>query len=116
MSSNTVVAIDDHFNSRMIRTDNLGAAKGRPINPFASRSSHNSSSIEAERQLAPEVSALPKVGAVYGTRGVFGTIERVVDTKVVHHILFDERNDKHPSSGKLLHTTDKLPTDGTREK
>lgn len=114
--SNTVVAIDDHFNGRMIRTDNLGAAKARPVNPFANRSSHNSSSIEAERNLAPEVSALSKVGAVYGTRGVFGTIEKVVDTRADDHILFDERNNTHPSSGTQLHTTDKLPMDGTREK
>lgn len=116
MSSNTVVAIDDHFNSRMIRTDTLGAAKARPINPFANRSSHNSFSIEAERNLAPEVSALAKVGAVYGTRGVFGTIEKVVDTREDDHILLNERNNLHPSGGTQLHTTNKLPTDGTRVK
>lgn len=113
---NTVVAIDDHFNSRMIRTDTLGAAKSRPVNPFANRSFHDSASLRAERSMAPEVSAYTKVGAVYSEAGVGGTVERVVDTKEEQYIMLDQRNNTHPSSGTRLHTTLKLPTDSTREK
>ena len=114
--SSIEATIDDHFTSRMVRTDALGVAKARPVNPFATRSSHNSSSLLVERSLVPEVSALTKVGAVYAQPGVFGTIDKVVDTKVEQFILFDTRNLTHPSSGKQLHTTDKLPVHGTREK
>lgn len=109
--SNTLVAIDDQFNSRMIRTDK-GAGQPRPVNPFASKSTHNSLSLEAERNMAPQVAALAKVGAVFEQ----GAVERVVDTKANDHILFDQRNNTHPGSGTRLHTTNKLPVDGTREK
>jgi len=114
--STTDVAIDDHFTARMVRTDALGAGKPRPVNPFANRSAHSSSSVQSERSFAPEVSVLPKVGAVYEQPGVFGTIEKVVDTKEEQYIMLDDRNINHPSSGKQLHTTGKLPTDATREK
>lgn len=114
--SSTEVAIDDHFTARMVRTDALGAGKPRPVNPFANRSAHTSSSVQSERELAPEVSALAKVGAVYEQPGVFGSIQKVVDTKEEQYIILDERIKTHPKSGKQLHTTDKLPTDGTREK
>lgn len=111
---NTVVAIDEKFNSRMVRTDT--ATKSRPVNPFANRSFHDSVSLEAERSLAPEVSALTKIGAVYAQAGVAGTVELVVDTKAEQYIMFDQRNNTHPSSGTRLHTTLKLPSDSTREK
>lgn len=114
--SNTLVAIDDQFNSRMVRTDNQGPGRARPVNPFASKSTHNSTSLEAERKMAPEVSGLTMVGAVYLEGGVSGTVERVVETKANDHILFDQRNNTHPDTGTKLHTTNKLPTDGTREK
>ncbi|CAM9707958.1 unnamed protein product [Ectocarpus sp. 6 AP-2014] len=114
--STTLTVIDDHFRSRMVRTDTLGVAQARPVNPFATRSSHTSSSLNTERSLAPEFSSLAKVGAVYEQPGLFGTIEKVVDTREDDHILFDTRNLTHPSSGKRKHTTDKLPTTGTRVK
>jgi len=110
----TVVAIDEKFNSRMIRTDT--ATKGRPVNPFANRSFHDSVSLEAERNMTPEVSAYSKVGAVYAQAGVAGTVELVVDTKEEQYIILDQRNNTHPDSGTKLHTTRKLPTDSTREK
>ena len=114
--SNTIAAIDEKFNSRMTRTDIASTQNVRPVNPFAGRSSHNSASLEAERGMAPEVSALTKVGAVYGQGGVFGSIEKVVDTKEEQYIQLNKRNITHPDSGIRLHTTGKLPTDGTRVK
>lgn len=105
--SNTIKDIDDKFTSRLVRVDALGAPKARPINPFANRSFHDTSSLEMERNMAPEVSALKKVGAVYGGGPTFGSIA---------HVLFDKRAINHPGSNLRLKTTNKIPTDGTREK
>lgn len=114
--TNTVQDINDKFESRMVRVDVLGANKARPVNPFANRSSHDSWSVSNERNMAPEVSALTKVGAVYGGGAVFGSLERVVDTKIEQMVLFDTRAITHPSTGLRLHTTNKLPSDITNEK
>lgn len=113
---NTVEDINAKFNSRLVRVDALGAQKARPVNPFANRSAHDSVSLEAERNMAPEVSALTKVGAVYGGGSIFGSVERVVDTKIEQMVLFDTRAINHPRMGLRLHTTSRIPTDGTREK
>jgi hypothetical protein len=106
MASTVVNDINKMFTSRLTRPDKL---VGRPINPFATTSSHDNKSTFFENMLKPEVTSTTKLGAVYQGQ--------VVDTKFEDAVRFDVYAvQQNPRAGLKLHATGRMKVEHTREK